>query len=323
MPSSKDFPVLSPDLQIDFYFKLKSIRTLHLGDALRRVVGESSIETIDKELSVYVPAGMLARVAKHSLRGEVIYPIPFLINAEPRLLGYYRLLLGFSQKEFYGASAFSGFKPLEERGVVSDKQAAHIPALCRSLIASACTLVGAIDVISPSILHELQLLTLGPQLRGAANTKVGKDATDQVFELLKSLLASYIVSSDRQSIRIRNESKRFVTIAFASDPDMWITEELANSVRPLASIEIKGGSDFSNVYNRLGEAEKSHLKAKKKGCFEFWTILRSHFDEDKAKIASPTTSHFFVLDEIRKSGSPHNILFRELLGSLLGISDIT
>jgi hypothetical protein len=31
------------------------------------------------------------------------------------------------------------------------------------------------------------------------------------------------------------------------------------------AVEIKGGKDYSNIHNRIGEAEKSHQKAKKEG----------------------------------------------------------
>jgi hypothetical protein len=39
-------------------------------------------------------------------------------------------------------------------------------------------------------------------------------------------------------------------------------------VRSLAAIEIKGGRDYSNIHNRIGEAEKSHQKAEKQGYVE-------------------------------------------------------
>ncbi len=54
-------------------------------------------------------------------------------------------------------------------------------------------------------------------------------------------------------------------IEFSSDPDVLITEKLQSGVRYILSIEVKGGTDASNIHNRLGEAEKSHLKAKKFG----------------------------------------------------------
>jgi hypothetical protein len=70
-----------------------------------------------------------------------------------------------------------------------------------------------------------------------------------------------------------NDSGRKITIAFSSDPDISISEQALNRQHPLVSIEIKGGTDYSNIHNRLGEAEKSHQNAKSSGFHQFWTIL--------------------------------------------------
>jgi len=97
-------PVLppEPDLQIAFYNRLQKLRELHLRDALQAVVAASDIERIDRELSLFAPAEGLRRMAGWSLRGEVVLAIPYILLQRPKLLGYYRLLLGFSQKQFYG-----------------------------------------------------------------------------------------------------------------------------------------------------------------------------------------------------------------------------
>jgi hypothetical protein len=49
-----------------------------------------------------------------------------------------------------------------------------------------------------------------------------------------------------------------VEVRFGSDPDVSITQQLKSQQRKLVAIELKGGTDVSNVWNRLGEAEKSH-----------------------------------------------------------------
>jgi len=45
------------------------------------------------------------------------------------------------------------------------------------------------------------------------------------------------------------------------------------SYRNRISIEVKGGTDYSNIHNRLGEAEKTHQNAKAAGFTEFWTVI--------------------------------------------------
>lgn len=88
---------------------------------------------------------------------------------------------------------------------------------------------------------------------------------------------------------------------FGSDPDVSITQQLKSQQRKLVAIEIKGGTDVSNVWNRLGEAEKSHQTAKHSGFNELWTVLRVDVVTypnmlKKAGEKSPSTTHFFYLD---------------------------
>jgi len=179
--------------------------------------------------------------------------------------------------------------------------------------------VDGIDEISTQTIHELQLLTLGPQLRGGANTRIGQDATQVIFDLIKSLVASYIKDTTERTIHVVNDSNRTVMIEFFSDPDVRITETLKSGVRPLVSIEIKGGRDVSNIHNRVGEAEKSHQKAKNRGFFEFWTIIRVDVDLETIKRESPSTTHFFHIDRIANRSTKEHAQFRDLLSSLVGI----
>ena len=313
------FPVLAPNLQISFYYRLQSLRALCLHDALKKTVAALELAEIDEGLLRQVANDALRKVASFGLRGEVLFPVPVLIEANPFLLGYYRLLLGLSQKEFYNKGPFGRFKRLEERGELPDRLRPLMPALCASMIASAEAIVEAIDELSLPIVHELQLLTLGPQFRGGENTRLGQEATRQVFSLIRDIVLPYLKETTHRTMRIVNDSGRTVMIEFFADPDVRITERLPSGVRPLVAIEIKGGTDASNIHNRLGEAEKSHLKAKNLGFFEFWTLLRIDADAATAKRDSPTTTRFFHLDRIAHDQSPEHAEFRELLGSRVGI----
>jgi len=86
------------------------------------------------------------------------------------------------------------------------------------------------------------------------------------------------------------------------------------------AIEIKGGQDYSNVHNRIGEAEKSHQKAKLDGYAECWTIVGvAALGMDIARRESPTTDRFYHLDRIADATSAEAVDFRECLLSRLGI----
>ena len=312
-------PVIQPAMQVSFHYRLQAIRDQYLHEALWAAIGQLDLKLLDKELAAHVSAVGLKKAAKFGLRGEVFFAVPCLLYAKPSLLGYYRLLLGFSQKEFYSKGPFGRFRKMEEVGEVSPQTHAAVPILCKSLIGSAETLVDRIDTLSLETVHDLQILTLGPQMRGCENTRLGQKATQEVFELIKGIVGRYMKEATNRTILLENESKRSVVIEFASDPDVRVSESLSSGVRPLVSIEVKGGTDFSNVHNRLGEAEKSHQKARARGFFEFWTILRVNVDLALAKRESPTTSHFFNLDEIRKRSTKAATQFREMLCSMMGI----
>lgn len=320
MAGSYKFEVLNPELQVSFYYRLKLIREEYLDDALSKTVQDFDVSTIDRELKKYVPKLSLNKLASVGLRGELVFPVPAILKKNPFLLGYYRLLLGFSQKEFYSKGPFGRFKAMENKGRLSKTAESELKDLCLSLIQTSCKLVDEIDPLTHSIIHDLQLLTIGPQLRGSKNNEFGKIATQKTFDLIKAIVKPYIKSTTLTSIHIVNDSNRTVRIEFAADPDIQIIEELKSSERGLISIEIKGGRDVSNIHNRIGEAEKSHQKAKKRGYYEFMTILSVNVDYKILKEESPTTSHFFHLDRLSDKKSEEFDLFRELISSILSIS---
>jgi len=317
--TEETFPVLDPGLQISFYRRLQEIKEMYLQNALKRTVESVDIEKLDDQLVEYVDREYLSRVASYGLRGEVFFPVPFLLDANPHLLGYYRLLFGLSQKEFYNKGPFGRFKRLEEKGEIPARVGRSVLPFCRSLVKTAQRLLDGIDDLSLGVVRDLQLLTFGPQLRGSRNTWLGQAATQEVFDLIRDIVAPYTVQITARTIRIENDSKRTVLIEFFSDPDVRIMEKLPSATRPLVSMEIKGGADRSNIHNRLGEAEKSHQKAKSRGFFEFWTIVRCQIDPAVAREESPTTSHFFHLDRIKDPTTSDHTRFREMLGSLIGI----
>lgn len=309
----------SAALQIEFFQALREIKRRYLREALQEAVAELPIRELDAQLLRLVKARALQRLASFGIRGEVLFPTPCLLETNPFLLGYYRLLYGLSQKEFYGKGGFARFKKMEESGVLPDALRALLAPLCSALAQTGTDLLHGIEDVTLSTVHELQLLTLGPQLRGKQNTKLGQDATQEVFQIVRAIVAPYKPLEGDRSLKLVNDSRRSVSIEFFSDPDIRVTEAVESHTRALLSIEIKGGADVSNIHNRLGEAETSHQKAKSKGFFEFWTILRACVPRNIATRESPTTSHFFDLEAIKDSQSDDGRLFRAKLASILGI----
>lgn len=316
LPSSK--------LQATVATALDAFRRLYLQQALSQTIKNLDLTQLNLELDAFAPASDLKQLASLGIRGEFLFPVPCLLAANPRLLGYYRLLLGFSQKEFFNKGKLGRFAAMEEKGRLSPKIAGEIKDLCHAFALRASELLSDIgpERLSLDLLDDLTLLTLGPQLRGSNNTKIGKLANQAVFELIHSIVAHAVENEGTTRLELRNASNRKVVIAFSADPDISVVEEVsAKSVRNIVAIEIKGGGDQSNIWNRLGEAEKSHQSAKQRDFVEFWTIFNvPKLDEAKAHEKSPTTNRFYSLPDLLALPSPAFEDFRDRLVSLVGIT---
>jgi len=241
--SQQPLPVLKPATQIDFYARLQAVKERYLHDALKETIEEATFDlrTLDGELASFA-------VASFHLRGETFFPVPYLLKRNAYLLGYYRLLYGFSCKAFYGQGPFKRFQRMEDDGLVDLRIEPSLPVLCRSLCATGGMLVDAVKSVSLGTVFELQLLTLGPQFKGGGNVKLGQGAIDTFFMLLKSLLSPYNPKVKGRQLTFVNDSKLTVVVRVASDPDVSITQQLDAEERKLVAIELKGGTDVSNIW---------------------------------------------------------------------------
>jgi XcyI restriction endonuclease len=318
-------PILipAPQLQVDFALALEQIRGLFLQEALSKVVASLDVTKIDAELAAFAPASSLAQLAGHGLRGELMFAVPCVLRANPRLLGYYRLLLGFSQKAFYTVPGVGRFRSMEEAGALRVAQEAALDALCSGLAAASSALLEGIGArrVTRQLLDDLALLTVGPQLRGGYNVRAGTAGILRVFGTISAIVAHAAARTDPQLIELKNAAGRRVLIRFASDPDIRIQEEIATDrFRNIVAIEVKAGIDFSNIHNRIGEAEKSHQKAKADGYVERWTVVNvDRMDTVMARRESPSTDRFYRLSHIDSgTGDEYQDFYNRLI-ALTGI----
>ena len=154
------------------------------------------------------------------------------------------------------------------------------------------------------------------------NTRIGKIANRAVFEIIQQIVAHAIKSASESTLELINASRRKVILTFSSDPDISTLEEIsAKKLEKVVAIEIKGAADKSNIWNRLGEAEKSHQTAKHRGFVEFWTIYNvSNLNLTKAREKSPTTNRFYSLLDLSSAGTEEFADFRDRLVALVGIA---
>ncbi len=317
--------VPSPKLQIDFGFALEQIRAIYLQDALSVAVSKVPVATIDAELAAIAPAAGLAKLATRGLRGELMFAVPSILRTDPRLLGYYRLLLGYSQKAFYSREAGTvSLKPMEMKGTLNAVSTALLDELCAALAAASAALIDGLGAerLSLAFLDDLALLTVGPQLRGGYSVAIGLAGIRRVFEAVAAIVAHATVKVGPNFIDITNAAGRRVLIQFASDPDIIIQEEMtATAMRNVIAIEVKAGEDFSNIHNRIGEAEKSHQKAKRAGYVECWTVVNvDRIDMDMAHRESPSTNRFYRISAISSGDGDEYQDFENRVTALTGIA---
>ncbi len=315
-----------PTLQIDFAARLMEARATQLAEALARTIADLDIGSVDQELRTLVDGQDLSALAGQGIRGEWVFATPTVLRANPFLLGYYRLLLGYSQKEFYSSgTGLLRFRRCETAGVLPRGADETVDELCLCLVRAAtvfCRAVGYRQLTLP-LLDSLTLLTLGPQLRGGANVRRGVDAIRQVMDVIEQIVRPHVVESTPTSFRVQNATKRLVDIQFSSDPDIVIMEQRKDGgSQLLVAIEVKGGTDFSNIHNRVGEAEKSHQKARKRGFTECWTVVNvDQIDLEIARRESPSSDQFFRLGELLTIGSSEHREFVTRLVHMISIPD--
>lgn len=318
-------PALRPpdvvDRQVGFHQLLIAARKKHFIDGLSIALGDIDPILIKEQLSRLVPADAQQILAKAGLRDEHVFPIPAILEAKPSLVGYYRLLLGASQKAFYRSGTGMGiFKGMEEFGTLNSKQQDCLQEFCRVMVTSLADLVRKIPAMTDRDLRELPILTFGSQLQGSHNTRIGEDAMRDVFLAIAEIVDKYIIERGAKKLVVKNSTGRLVTITRSSDPDVSVDEKIGQQVHHKVAIEVKGGLDVSNVHNRAGEAEKSHTKAKAKQYKDFWTIIsKKRIPMEKLRAESQTTTEWFDLGDLLAHSGPDWEDFRQRLTGAVGI----
>jgi hypothetical protein len=126
-------------------------------------------------LREFVEVRALARLEAFGIRGELLFAVPSLLGHCPELQSCYRLLLGYSQNDFYASdSGIDKLKVMEEHGSVPESLKPRLPELCRDLRQSSQFLLDGLpdSTLDARFFEELALLAHGPQLRGGRTSNV-------------------------------------------------------------------------------------------------------------------------------------------------------
>lgn len=312
-----------PSRQVRFHELLVVARSTWLMDALSDALGRVDPNQLKRELSNYAPVDVQQTLAAAGVRDEHVFPTPVILEAQPTLIGYYRLLLGVPQKTFYGSgTGMSLFRNMEAKGTIVATQRAALPAFCSAMSQALAELVRQMKpAVTPRDVAELPLLTLGSQFQGGNNNVIGQAATKGVFLAIAEIVEPWITEQTATELEIRTPGGRTFSLALSGDPDVRLQEQLAgDELGNILSIEIKGGTDKSNVYNRGGEAEKSHQGAREAGYQECWTVIgMNNIDIEKLLRGSPTTDVWFDTVQVLAHNGEDWENFRRRLLAILGL----
>lgn len=303
---------------------LEQMRKSGLHKAVSDAATRIAPSTLRAEIVAHAPATGLALLHGTGVRDEEVFATPSVLHAEPGALAYYRLLLGISQKQFYTkTTGLNVFKAMEERQQITTRAEAGLIDLCIALNEAMTRLVHTLPSGTLRIdVDQLPLLTLGAQADGSWRTQIGTKATREVFNALKAIVraAGHPFTETVSSITTTNNSGREVTLMLAPDPDVVIRENFGTSVIYKAAIEIKGGTDYSNIHNRAGEAEKSHQKARQDGAGDCWTVIHlKKANMTKLKQESPTTREWIDLADVHAGSGPAWERLAQLTKAAMGI----
>ena len=235
-----------------------------------------------------------------------MFALPCVLKSNPTLLGYYRLLMGISEKQFYTSSTgLSIFKPMEHDGRITKNFEQEINNLCYAINFAMGNLLKSVNRSTlTQDLESLPLMTLGVYADGVWRNIIGTQAALHVFGTIKQIVKlsdADIITDEDKCLRFKNGAGAIYRVIPSSDPDISVFLE-EPSEEKLLCIEIKGGQDVANVHNRAGEAEKAHLKASQAGWPEKWTVIYlvglQHKQADKLLTESPSTDAWFDINEV-------------------------
>ena len=284
---------------------LAAARKSVLSDVLLSTLTNIDPNELAAQLTKYAPTAARQTLQGAGIRDEHAFALPIVLLARPSLIGYYRLLAGVSQKQFYTTRAgTTAFKSMELENRISVAAQSRIGDLCLALNDSLGELITGIPGgITKQDLDQLPLMMLGAQADGSWRTRIGQEATKQVYEGIKAIVTASQTAfqeiPEGTSLTLINNSGRKITAALAADPDVVIREDIGSTSILKVAIEIKGGTDSSNAHNRAGEAEKSHQKARLANASDFWTVISlARVDHAVIKGESPTTRQWFDVTEI-------------------------
>lgn len=322
-----DIIIPSTAKQIQTQKILHEYRDRMLGENLKTAVATIDPDVLQLEIAKFVNKDCRMILQGLSIREETMFALPCILDSNPILLGYYRLLMGISEKQFYTSSTgLSIFKSMEHDGKITPNSRQELNNLCYAINSAMENLLRNFNRSTLNQdLSTLPLMTLGVYADGVWRNIIGTQAALHVFGTIKQIVKLScidIITDEDKCLKFKNGVGAVYRVITSSDPDISIFLEEPSEEKILC-IEIKGGQDVANVHNRAGEAEKAHLKASQAGWREKWTVIYlvglQNKQADKLLTESPSTDVWFDINEVCTQSGKTYELFKRALTVKFGI----
>src|ERR1022692_4683409 len=140
------FALPPPVRQLYVHSMLITAREMVLHEVLLKALAEVDPDVLSAEVRRYGPKAARQILQAAGIRDELVFATPSVIKQRPSALGYYRLLLGISQKIFYTtATGAAPFKILETDNILPTELVPHLGDLCETLDDALGQLVTGIE----------------------------------------------------------------------------------------------------------------------------------------------------------------------------------
>ena len=286
-----------------------------LFDAVAAAVISANGQEISDQLTAYVRPDALIILAQAGIDPLRLFPLPVVIEHDPRVIGYYRLTLDWGKKPFYHEDSWRmSFQTMEDRGTLSPLNHQKLPELCAQMCAVMSDFVIANPNLTPQQVNAFAMAAFGVQVDGARRVLIGQQAETAVFSAFFAAVAHYDATHTPTLITLTNDRGEAIRITKQSDPDVcvWFPKDVL-----AVAAEIKGGTDRSNDGERVGAAMKSHGKI---ATAKRWVIIASGDAAKRALVAG--VDAWFNVEEVRAQTGDDWDRFRYAVAEAVGIKPV-
>lgn len=238
-----------------------------------------------------------------SVKPQLVFTHPILLQQYPRVSKYYRGISLLSQKQVQQlAVSVSDWEKSERAISITDEKALKVVRLYNSIVSSI--IEGHTGWTLDNGYRNI-IATMGISLDGTFRNKIGQMAEEAIKSKIREWLeARNLVLSEVSPTQFELDNE--ITMRFGSEPDIEFTREDS----AIVTIEVKGGKDRAGALERLGAMQKSFSETPP-GCVNF-LIAGVVTPEMQTRLDQIGAIKVYLLDDISLDQEKWNEFTQEL-----------